>query len=306
MDISLCTISFRHHLTSIESIAGWASRNRFQGIELWGVHALNLATEAQYGAEWLNQYRLRASMLSDYLPLDGDETLALSRTRTLAQLATRWGAPQLRTFAGQRSSAATPAPLRRQWVRRLRRLCEELQEQDLLLLVETHPGTLADTANSTRQLLEEVDHPALRINFDVLHVWEAGDDPISVLAELQPWVAHFHLKNITRRDQLGVFAPGNVYAPAGTREGMVPLMQGAFGYSEFLPLIVNQHGVGASLEWFGNDVQPVLAQDLAQIRQLQSTGRSCLGQRDVGQRYAAQSSRQARSSRREPTPGVRI
>ena len=44
MKVSLCTITFRHHLLSIEDIANWARCNGFQGIELWGAHALGSAS----------------------------------------------------------------------------------------------------------------------------------------------------------------------------------------------------------------------------------------------------------------------
>lgn len=268
MDLSLCTISFRHHLLSIEDLAVWARANQFQGLELWGIHALNLAQNPTYGRDWLAGYGLAVRMISDYLPLDGDQEEALAKVRRLGSLAQRWGAPRLRTFAGQQGSTQTSAALRQHWTRRLRRLCEEAAGMGLVLLVETHPNTLADTAASTLRLLEEVDHPALAINFDVLHVWEGGDDPAAALAELRPWIGHFHLKNVAARELLDVFAPANVYAAAGSRKGMVPLFEGAFDYRRFLPLILADRDNGASLEWFGGDVQTVLARDRAQIHQL--------------------------------------
>ena len=43
MNVAVCTISFRHQLISIDELASWAQAQRFQGIELWGVHARNLA-----------------------------------------------------------------------------------------------------------------------------------------------------------------------------------------------------------------------------------------------------------------------
>ncbi|WP_254695769.1 DUF6005 family protein [Leisingera sp. NJS204] len=43
---------------------------------------------------------------------------------------------------------------------------------------------------------------------------------------LLPRIAHYHLKNVSGRDRLGVFAPSNVYSAASTRDGMVPLCEG--------------------------------------------------------------------------------
>ena len=44
----------------------------------------------------------------------------------------------------------------------------------MYVLLETHPNTLTDTLPSTIELLEEVNHPNLKINLDFLHIWESG------------------------------------------------------------------------------------------------------------------------------------
>ena len=72
MRVSLCTITFRHHLVSLGEIAAWAQSNDFQGIELWGAHARNLAQQPDRNAEWLDTYGLSVPMISDYLPIDAD------------------------------------------------------------------------------------------------------------------------------------------------------------------------------------------------------------------------------------------
>ena len=43
-----------------------------------------------------------------------------------------------------------------------------------ICMLETHPNTLTDTLPSTIELLEEVNHPNLKINLDFLHIWESG------------------------------------------------------------------------------------------------------------------------------------
>ncbi len=261
MNLAICTISFRHHLISLEQVARWARAHRFQGIELWGAHARNLQAEPEYGAEWLRGYDLCVPMLSDYLPLEAPADELWAKVEQLAALAGRWDAPKVRTFAGRTGSDQASAAERLLVATRLRGACERLADRGLLLLVETHPATLADTADSTLRLLAEVDHPALRVNFDVLHVWEGGDEPRAALARLRPHVAHFHLKNVSGRDRLEVFAPANVYSAAGSRQGMVPLFEGALDYRSFLTELVSDTTIDASLEWFGEDVKPTLSRD---------------------------------------------
>src|SRR5690606_6292253 len=205
MRLSLCTITFRHHLVSIEQLAYWARNHYFQGIELWGVHAKNLLREPEYGADWLESLGLYISMVSDYLSLDSSVSQLSDEVDQLCKIAAHWRTHKLRTFAGTLSSAQTPKAERARLVERLRLACQLAADRGCLVLVETHPNTLADTLDSTKRLLAEVNHPALAINLDVLHLWEAGDDPARALRQLQPHVAHFHLKNISSRRWLSVF-----------------------------------------------------------------------------------------------------
>ncbi|ARU54642.1 family 2 AP endonuclease [Oleiphilus messinensis] len=272
MKLNVCTISFRHHLISFEQIAHWAKRHHFNGIELWGVHAKNMDARMEYGKSWLSQQNLSVPMISDYLPLAGDADTAIAKATSLGILCEYWGAKKLRTFAGNRSSHLVSKEERSLWTTRLRKLCDVAREFGVYLVVETHPNTLADTLESTLQLIEEVNHPALRINFDVIHVWECGSDPVSALKALEPLVVHIHLKNITDKALLNVFNPGNVYAPAGDRSGMVKLFEGAFDFNGFLAHL-KQHSsipwqvLDASLEWFGADVCTTLEADCKLLRE---------------------------------------
>ncbi|OAN14052.1 3-dehydroshikimate dehydratase [Photobacterium jeanii] len=268
MKLSICTISFRHQLTSLEHLAEWARRSGFDGIELWGVHAIGLEQQPQYDAKWLRSMGLSISMLSDYLPIVGDKHLGQQKCEHICRLANYWQTNKVRTFAGHQASRSVTASERQAMVNRLRAICHYAEQQGLEVLVETHPNTLADTPASTWQLLQEVDHPVLKLNFDILHVWEAGAEPIDFHHQVAEYVGHYHLKNIASRKQLDVFSPDNVYSPAGTRHGMVPLFDGAFDYRRFLAQIGLEADKSASLEWFGHDVKSTLLQDKAAIDQL--------------------------------------
>lgn len=265
MRLSLCTISFRHHLVSLEELAVWAAGNGFQGIELWGAHARNMAAVSDRGGDWLAEFGLSVPMVSDYLPLDGDPDALVRKTLDLCRLAQRWGAPKIRSFAGSTGSAET-SPERKIFIaERLRTLCGLAADHGLSLLVETHPGTLADSLPATRALIAAVGHPALKVNFDVLHVWEGGDDPVAARRALRPHIGHYHLKNIRARDDLSVFEPSNVYAAAGRRDGMVPLFDGVVDYRRLLAELADDPAAEGSLEWFGDDCYAVLRRDRDEV-----------------------------------------
>ena len=284
MNLSICTISFRHQLISIEQLLGWAQSNHFQAIELWGIHANNLADQGPYDKDWLKGFGLYTSMISDYLPLQGPEPQLYYKVQRLSRLCKLWGTGKLRTFAGDQASDQTSAAQRRTMVLRLRSICEWVAQHGISLIVEIHPNTLADTVESTLQLIDEVAHASLRINFDVLHVWESGANTLEALDKLAPYIQHFHLKNIASKDMLDVFSPANVYAAAGSREGMVPLFEGAVDFREFLEYVMDRHAstladMDASLEWFGHHAQKTLRHDRYLIQQLQQR---CQNQAIVG------------------------
>ncbi|MFZ3590531.1 sugar phosphate isomerase/epimerase family protein [Bacillus sp. DJP31] len=268
MKLSLCTISFRHQLQSIDQIAHWAQTHGFQGIELWGVHAKNLAEDIHYGSEWLSSHGLETSMLSDYLPLDAPLPALIAEINELCSLAHRWGTNKIRTFAGNKGSADISRLERIELVSRMKMLCKIAEAEGKQILVETHPFTLTDNPSSTLQLIEETDHPALRVNFDVLHIWESGVDPLYALKQLRPYISYFHFKNIESRNQLSVFASTNVYAAAGSREGMVSLFEGAVDYRLFLREAADMIEMEASLEWFGANVKDILAKDSKEVKKI--------------------------------------
>lgn len=276
MRISLCTITFRHHLLSLEDIALWARANDFQGIELWGAHGRNMAREPHRDGSWVAGFGLTVPMVSDYLPVEADLPVLYGKTHDLCRLARHWHAGKVRTFAGKQSSAATPPDERRQITARLREMCTIAAGNGLRLVVETHPGTLADSGSSTLRLVEEVDHPAFRLNFDVLHVWEGGDDPVALHDRLRPHIAHYHLKNVRSRADLSVFEPSNVYAAAGRRDGMMPLFEGRLDYVRFLEELRHDPSAEASLEWFGHDCFDTLRNDRLGIARLMSDNRAGL------------------------------
>ncbi|MDQ6433884.1 sugar phosphate isomerase/epimerase [Mesorhizobium sp. LHD-90] len=270
MRLSLCTITFRHHLLSLEDIARWAAANGFQGIELWAAHARNMQHLTDRDAAWMAGFGLSVPMLSDYLPLDDDLATLRHATADLCRLANRWGAKKVRTFAGKAGSRDTSPEARWRLSARLKDACRIAEDKGCKILVETHPGTLADTLASTQRLIEEVDHAALAVNFDTLHVWEGGDDPLDAHRALLPHIRHYHLKNVRSRADLGVFEPSNVYAAAGKRIGMTPLFDGALNYLKFLDELFERDDVDASLEWFGGDCFNVLANDARNLRLLRA------------------------------------
>ncbi|CAM3612659.1 sugar phosphate isomerase/epimerase family protein [Marinicrinis lubricantis] len=274
MRYSLCTISFRHELVSFEHLIEYAHRTGFSGIELWGVHARALVHTFHSQIEpWmvkLKSYGMQIPMISDYVGLLDNlqpSSAIQMKLKEWIELACRFETSHIRIFAGHMGSSQVDDEQWELCIDRLRKLSEELSENGLTLVLETHPNTLADTLDSTLRILREVDHPALRINLDFLHIWEGGSDPIEAYQALKPWVSHFHMKNVTNPEQLSIFHPHNVYSPSGPREGMVPLKEGIVDFERIVAYLSDDDVDScASLEWFGKEPFQYLSGEMEWLR----------------------------------------
>lgn len=267
MKYSLCTISFRHQLISFTDIVQFAYENGFEGIELWGTHAQNLYIQERETTEreltFLKDKNLEITMISDYLDisLSADFEKTIEKSEQLVVLANWFNTNKIRTFAGQKGSKDFSEQERKEYVKRIRKICDVFAQHNMYVLLETHPNTLTDTLPSTIELLEEVNHPNLKINLDFLHIWESGADPIDSFHRLKPWTLHYHFKNISSADYLHVFEPNNVYVAAGSRIGMVPLFEGIVNYDEIIQE-VRGTDLFASLEWFGHNAKEILKEEM--------------------------------------------
>ncbi|EEM96703.1 sugar phosphate isomerase/epimerase [Bacillus thuringiensis] len=267
MKYSLCTISFRHQLISFTDIVQFAYENGFEGIELWGTHAQNLYMQERETTErelnFLKDKNLEITMISDYLDisLSADFEKTIEKSEQLVVLANWFNTNKIRTFAGQKGSEDFSEQERKEYVKRIHKICDVFAQHNMYVLLETHPNTLTDTLPATIELLEEVNHPNLKINLDFLHIWESGADPIDSFHRLKPWTLHYHFKNISSANYLHVFEPNNVYAAAGSRIGMVPLFEGIVNYDEIIQE-VRDTNLFASLEWFGHNSKEILKEEI--------------------------------------------
>lgn len=267
MKYSLCTISFRHQLISFTDIVQFAYENGFEGIELWGTHAQNLYMQERETTEreidYLKDKNLEVTMISDYLDISllADFQKTMKKCEQLVTLANWFNTNKIRTFAGQKGSEDFSEQERKEYVERIRMICDLFAPHNMYILLETHPNTLTDTLPSTLKLLEEVNHPYLKINLDFLHIWESGADPVDSFHRLKPWIQHYHFKNISSAEYLHVFEPNNVYAAAGSRVGMVPLFEGIVNYDEIIREVRDTDHF-ASLEWFGHNAKDILKEEM--------------------------------------------
>ncbi|UCC99002.1 MAG: sugar phosphate isomerase/epimerase [Phycisphaerales bacterium] len=85
---------------------------------------------------------------------------------------------------------------------RVRSLADAAGEKNIILLLETGQ----ETAEELRHFLQELDHPAIGVNFDPANMilYDKGN-PIEAIKVLAPWVKHIHIKDATRTKTPGTW-----------------------------------------------------------------------------------------------------
>jgi sugar phosphate isomerase/epimerase len=75
---------------------------------------------------------------------------------------------------------------------RIKVLADAAANENIMLLLETGQ----ETAEHLRKFLEEINHPAIGVNFDPANMilYDMGD-PIEAVKILSPWIKHIHIKD---------------------------------------------------------------------------------------------------------------
>ena len=70
------------------------------------------------------------------------------------------------------------------------------EELDVRLLVEPEPDLMIERTGEFQVFMQDVQSPAVGINFDIGHFFCAGESPVAAFEKLFPWVGHVHLEDI--------------------------------------------------------------------------------------------------------------
>lgn len=239
----LCSVTLRSH--SISGVVRAAQAAHLCGIE-WGtdVHVPHEAA-ARTAAALCEDAGLRVLSIGSYYRL-GDEA-PFESTIALARAA---GAPRIRVWAGRSGSGETTAEARGAVVRDAQRVGELATAAGLEIALEYHRNTLTDTSESTLQLLNDVDHPAVRTYWQP-PVGAHHDDALASLAALGPAVVGIHAFS---------WWPETERLPLDGREGM------------WADIVEHVRGLGTDmdfmLEFVRDDSPEQLARDGAALRRL--------------------------------------
>jgi len=203
--IGLCTIAFRDR--RLPEVLELAHSIGYEGVELWGREPhICEAFDARRVAEARAQIRASGLELVSYSPyvyfssLKEDGAQQEFRTALgFLRVAQGLGSPRMRVYAGRKASGEATAQDWEYCTRGLRALAKAAEASEVTLCVETHGGTLADTAETTARVLSAVDSPSLRVLFDPVNLWP--EDSAASARALRSHIELVHLKN--RPDRAG-------------------------------------------------------------------------------------------------------
>ena len=85
---------------------------------------------------------------------------------------------------------------------RIRTLADAAGEKNLVLLLETGQ----ETAEELRHFMQQLNHPAIGVNFDPANmILYDKDDPVEAVKVLAPWIKHIHIKDANRTQNPGTW-----------------------------------------------------------------------------------------------------
>lgn len=185
----LVSVTFRQ--LSTREIVRLAARAGLKSIE-WGgdVHVPpgNYALAREIRKETEDE-GLKVGSYGSYYRVGGVDSHQWS---TVLNTAETLGAPNIRIWAGNKGSAQTDKHLREVIIGDICSACRSAEASRIKVSVEYHGGTLTDTLESTRKLIDEVNHPNLYT------YWQPAVMPLpgereSALLKVLSHVSHVHV-----------------------------------------------------------------------------------------------------------------
>ena len=168
--------------------------------------------------------------------------------------ALRFGRPLLIVFGFERY-AGEPAGDRVRVLRAFERVAERADARGLQVVVENEPNFWVDTPAETVALLQELDHPALGVNWDPANLVWGGHVPTREdFDRIRPFLRNLHVKDCD---------PKNAAAP------WTPVGRGRVPWAELIPWIVGETDLThATLETHAVPLKAASEESLETLREL--------------------------------------
>jgi len=167
------------------------------GLELWGRHLENLDEAGiEALARAIDETGQKVVVLGPYWDFSSsDEAVerSLEEADDYLRVKDVFGCSKIRVFTGAPASAEATEENWERALNGLARLARMYDGTGVTFVVETHRNQLADTPESCQRLMEDLDEPAVRLNYQAM-----TGAPSDELEMIYPWVSHVHVSRATR------------------------------------------------------------------------------------------------------------
>lgn len=120
----------------------------------------------------------------------------LAFSRSAVDLAVAVGAPCVSVTSGRTQADVPPERGVEHFATALRALCEYAADCGVRIGIEYEPALLVERALEVRDLIAQVDHPALGVNLDIGHAVCIGEDPVESIELLAGRIWNVHVEDI--------------------------------------------------------------------------------------------------------------
>ena len=79
----------------------------------------------------------------------------------------------------------------------LEKVVEIAEHENIRILVEPEPGLIIENASQITEFLRNFDTESVGLNCDLGHFYCVGEDPARIVYQLQDYIGHFHLADIS-------------------------------------------------------------------------------------------------------------
>lgn len=134
--------------------------------------------------------------------------IRIDYTRACIDLAARLGAKTISTEPGGPLEGLQRQTAFDLFIHGLEQVLPYALDHGVTLLIEPEPDLLIETSDEYLSFLEQFDHPALGLNFDIGHFFCVNEDPVATVTKLADHSCHFHLEDIPKNREHRHILPG--------------------------------------------------------------------------------------------------
>lgn len=189
-EIGLCSVTFRD--LPAERVIELAKGSGISGIE-WGsdVHVpVGNAECAERVADLMEKEGLETEAYGSYYRAGYDENKF--SFEDVLETGIKLKAPAIRVWAGRLGSEDADTNNRNKVAADVRRIANVAEEHQIAINLEYHARSLTDTPESSKQLLEEIDHSNVHLYWQPA-VGETVENRLESIKMIQPWLSHVHV-----------------------------------------------------------------------------------------------------------------